>query len=104
MCVLRGTSEGVGYSPTLIFLIHPVDGTSGSKHSSMSKAIQNARLEALNTFLKETPPERLSQNLRNMLLEFLIEKPDEYSFDIYYLLQDVLNLFVFLDELKDKGE
>lgn len=68
----------------------------------MNKAAQNARLEALNYFLKQTPPERLSRNLRNMLLEFLIEKPDEYSFDIYYLLQDLLNLFEFLDEVKDK--
>ena len=54
-------------------------------------------LNVMEHFIENTPPARLSKNLRNLLIEHLAVHKDGYSFNLDDLLLDMLNLFELLD-------
>jgi len=53
-------------------------------------------------FMETTHAERLSKNLRNLLIEHLIVQKDGYSFDLEDLLIDILSLFELLHEIESE--
>lgn len=54
-------------------------------------------LDAIVQFLQYTPAQRLSRNLRNMLIYYTLYEQDGYPSDMQDLLMDLLNLFRLLD-------
>jgi hypothetical protein len=62
-----------------------------------NKTLSDKMQQELAAFFEYTPPARLSRNLRNLLLGYLMAYHDGHSFDIDDLLTDLTALFQVLD-------
>ncbi len=70
----------------------------------MDNNISTALLEKIKHFIETVPPERLSRNLRNLLLEHLLVQKDGYTFDMDDLLLDMMGLFELLEAIETEGK
>lgn len=69
-----------------------------------TQAIDENLLEALNHFIEFHPPERMSRNLRKMLVEFLQYQGATEAVYLNDLLYDLEGLFHVLDVASDARE
>lgn len=70
---------------------------------SMSNKKQSKKLqEEIARFLEDTPPARLSRNLRKMLLSYCATFRDGHGLDLEDLLLDLSSLFELLDTAHDE--
>jgi hypothetical protein len=65
--------------------------------TTQSPTINKELLEEFEQFLEYAPAHRLSKNLRNLLLWYLIYAEGEYFFPLDDLLADLTTLFDLLD-------
>ena len=61
-------------------------------------------IKQVKRFIETTPPERLSKNLRNLLLGHLAVQKDGYNFDLDDLLIDMMSLFELLDAIEGESK
>ena len=68
------------------------------QHKIISKKLQ----QEITAFFEYAPPMRLSRNLRNMLMGYLLAYDDGYGIEIKDLLTDLSALFDLLDVAHDE--
>ena len=66
-----------------------------------SPQINKQLSEQIVLFIDNTDTNRLSRNLRNLLIEHLAVNNDLHSFNLSELLIDMLHLFDFLDAIDE---
>jgi hypothetical protein len=70
-------------------------------HHTLSPKLQASYLQFLNT----TPPDRLSHDLRDLFIQYMIHHHDDLPNDFHHTLEDLNNLFRLLDRamIETKG-